>query len=176
MPSKAVIGVGIVIFFVIFGVGIWYWMSQGSSPSPSPDAGSPSPGPAPAPTPASTPGPTGTSSGTVGMSPVTPPSSTPIAAPNVIGMAHQFGQVGDVSGHPQLWYSSYGSVNTTVRVRGTSLTMPVTSGGYTNGDVYAKFDAPFTGTIILENTDGTQLASKTLNNESSTVFGGAAHN
>jgi hypothetical protein len=54
--------------------------------------------------------------------------------------------------------------------------MPVNGGGYTNGDVYVKLGAPYTGTIILEKTDGTQLASKTLNNESSTVFGGAAHN
>jgi hypothetical protein len=91
-------------------------------------------------------------------------------------MAHQFGAVGDASGRPQLWYSSYGSVNTTVRVRGTDLTMPVSGGPYTNGDVFVKLGAPFTGTIVLEKTDGTELANKTLNNESSTVFGGAAHN
>jgi hypothetical protein len=47
---------------------------------------------------------------------------------------------------------------------------------YTNGDVYVKLGTPYTGALILEKADGTELASKTLSNESSTVFNGAVHN
>ena len=172
-------------FLVIIGtiLGVYYGgvacpdFGSNCAPSPAPAPG-PAPGPVPGPAtpgPASTPGPTspaGTPS-PVATAPIPPP---PPAVPNVVGMAYQFGSAGDSSGAPQLWFSSYGSVNTTVRVRGTSLTMPVNGGPYTNGDVFVKLGAPYTGTIILEKTDGTELARKTLNNETSTVFGGAAHN
>jgi cytoskeletal protein RodZ len=102
-----------------------------------------------------------------------PPSTT---APNVVGMAYQFGQVGDASGAPQLRFQSFGSCNVTVRVRGTTLTMPVVGGAYTNGDVYVKFGSPYTGPVVLEKTDGTQLAIQTVTGASSVIFGAAAHN
>lgn len=90
-------------------------------------------------------------------------------------MANQFGQVGTVTNPPQLWFAAYGQMNSTVRVRGTTLTMNVTGGGtYKNGDVYVQFGSPYTGTVVLEKTDGTQLASQNVTNATSVVFGGAA--
>lgn len=101
---------------------------------------------------------------------------TATSVPNVVGMAYQMGSVGNASGAPPLWFSSLGSCNVTVRVRGTGLTMTVSSPGVTNGDVYVQLGSPYTGTIILEKTDGTQLARQDLTNASSVVFAGAAHN
>jgi hypothetical protein len=90
-------------------------------------------------------------------------------------MKHQFGWVGTVGAHPELFYYANGSTNTTVRVRGTTFTMAVSSPRYKNGDVFVQFGAPYTGTVILENTSGTQLGSTmTVNNASSVLFSGAA--
>jgi len=192
MASGSAMGFGLLAFFVIcviVAVSVYFtnvacsigtWAGSNCPASP---ASEPAQAPAPAPAPAmSTPPPPviATPTGIQGGNPptmaiVAPPPAVPVG-PNVIGMAYQFDSVQDASGAPQLWFQSNGSCNVTVRVRGTSLTMPVTSSYYTNGDVYVKLGAPYTGTLILEKTDGTQLASKTLNNESSTVFAGAAHN
>lgn len=192
MPSKVVIiGVLICVVAVILStvLGVYYTnvscpsfgsdCSTGATAAPAP-VGAPSPA-APAtaraapvpPPPAGTP--SAVAAAPLAKPPPPPPPPPSAVGPTVIGMAHQFGRVGTVTNPPALWFATRGSCNVTVRVRGTTLTMPVISGVYTNGDVYVQLGAPYTGTLILEKTDGTQLASQTVTNATSVVFGGAAH-
>ena len=107
-----------------------------------------------------------------------PVAPTPQPSPNVlnvIGLTTQFEHVGTIYYTPgTLAFYNLGTVNTTVRVRGTTLSLPITNSRFTNGDVYVQLGNPYTGTVILEKTDGTQLASQTVNNATTVLFERAA--
>ena len=61
-----------------------------------------------------------------------------------------------------------GSASATVRIRGTSLTLAVS--GVSNADIYAQFASNYTGTLILEKTDGTALSTQTISNAQTILF------
>ena len=113
-----------------------------------------------------------------GCSSPQPVASTPQPAPNVlnvIGLACQYGQVGSLYYVPgTLAFYNVGTINSTVRVRGTSLSLTIVNSQFTQGDVYVQLGNPYTGTVILEKTDGTQLASQTVTNATSVLFSRAA--
>jgi hypothetical protein len=103
--------------------------------------------------------------------------------PKVIGLKYQFGSVGWGSttqgnlGDSDLSFQSSGSVNVNVRVRGTTLALNVTNCNYTKGDVRVYIDAsvaPWSGTIVLEDTNGTELARQTVTDAWNVVFPGVA--
>jgi len=104
-----------------------------------------------------------------------PPTPAPIVTPvpDVIGLKTIAGEVGTIINtypYPQLYAGARGPVNTAIRVRGTSLTLTVRNNNSRNLDVYVQFRSPFTGTVILETTGGTQLASQVVNNATSVKF------
>ena len=79
-----------------------------------------------------------------------PDQALPAPPLKVIGMAHQFGQVGSVNSPPSLWYASWGRTNSTVRVRGTNFAMDVQNSTYYNPDIYVQLEKPYDGTLLLE--------------------------
>ena len=160
MPSPFMMGViGVIVIF--FVVGIYFATQSGTAPTPV--SGTPMPSPVSR----SLTSPSGTPSSSVPSSPIPAPA---VIAPNVIGLKSHYTSVGTVTNSPYLTFGAKGHVNTNVRVRGTSLTLPVSSTSDTAADVYAQFAAPFTGTVILEKTDGTMLSSNTVTNLSSAFF------
>ena len=102
------------------------------------------------------------------------PVPAPSAPLNVIGLKYQLGYTGIVTGAPNTTFAGRGQVNSTVRVRGTTLTLNVVSSSYTAADVYAQFGSPYTGTVTLEKTDGTTLSTKTVVNATGVLFNAAA--
>lgn len=144
------------LFFVISGV-LWAMSSLLSSvPTPQPSPTSPQPSP---------------------TSPQ-PYTSTPQpvfgSVPNVIGLASPNSRVGTVTNAPNLYFKTSGSMNSTVRIRGTSLSINIYSPTSTLADVYVEFSNPFSGLIILEKTDGSEIARQYLTSMSGFVFRGVA--
>jgi hypothetical protein len=84
--------------------------------------------------------------------------------------------VGTVTNPPPRWWheSNPQGVSIGVRVRGTTLALVVWSNDYNKGDVYAQFGAPFTGSVILEDTINNKLANVDVTNATSVLFSGAA--
>ena len=106
--------------------------------------------------------------------------NTQSCAADVVGWAHQFGSVGNVSGAPQLWYQKNGSTNgVTLRLRDIASDTPssreltINGSPYAWPDVYAQFGSPYTGTVVLELAPAwTEVGRQTLTNATSVTFGG----
>lgn len=103
---------------------------------------------------------------------------------NIIGMAHQFGSSGDVTGKPQLWYQANGRTNARVRAmlqddmgggQKKYYVIDIVNAPYANPDIFVKFSKLVNGTIALETAPlGTEnwreVARKRVSNANSAVF------
>jgi hypothetical protein len=109
---------------------------------------------------------------------------------NVVGWAHQFGSEGDVSGKPELWYQKTGTTsNVKFRLRDLNtgikapLVLSINDAQYAWPDIWVKFAAPYTGTVVLDVspqrssggnaiTNWSEIARKDVSSASSVFFGG----
>lgn len=97
----------------------------------------------------------------------------------VSGMMHQFGSIGTLRSRPNdIWFYNFGSTNTNLRIKGSSLILNVSNSVYATPDIYVEFSTYINGLVQLEASDvgttiWTVVAEKTINNANSILFNAA---
>jgi len=191
---------------IVLGVVIWaIWKYSGGTPAPAPvttprapaPVGSPESGPAPAPDTPYVPAPVTTPRAPAPMgSPVPAPTPSPGSLqPRVVGLASPFNNANltaECTSQPpwSQWSITAwpaGSVVKQVVVAfsteprpswptSTQLSLGIGSQYFTNLDVWAAFNVPYTGTVNLwDVASGYIMAQQTVTNASTVIFPGAVH-
>jgi len=95
---------------------------------------------------------------------------------NASGMMYQFGSIGSLRSQPNnIWFYNFGSTNTNLRIKGSSLILNVSNSDFATPDIYVEFSTNINGLVQLEASDiGTTIwtivAEKTINNANSILF------
>ena len=185
---------------IVLGVVIWaIWKYSGGSPAPGPEPTT-SPGIAPGPPPRTPPGPAPMGSPVpapsgLGVGSFAPAPTPGSLQPRVVGLASPFNNANltaECTSQPPWtqWSTTAwpaGSVVKQVVVAfsteprpswptSTQLSLGIGSQYFTNLDVWAAFNVPYTGTVNLwDVASGYIMAQQTVTNASTVIFPGAVH-